>query len=125
MPAKKVLLVDDSASSRLMHRILISQRTGCEVICATDGAEALRAVANEIPDLILMDVMMPTIDGLEVCRRVRQDERTRGVPVILLTFKTDADSEKLGFESGCNEYLKKPIEESQLLQVLTRYLSRN
>jgi CheY-like chemotaxis protein len=125
MPAKKILLVDDSASSRLMHRILISQRTGCEVICAKDGAEALRLVADEVPDLILMDVMMPAIDGLEVCRRVRQDERTRGVPVILLTFKTDADSEKLGFESGCNEYLKKPLEESQLLQVLNRYLSRN
>jgi CheY-like chemotaxis protein len=123
--SKKILLVDDSATSRLMHRMLISQKTGCVVICAKDGAEALQVVASESPDLILMDVMMPGIDGLEVCRRIRQDERTRGVPVILLTFRIDPDSIKLGFESGCNEYLKKPVEESQLLQVLSRYLARN
>lgn len=123
--SKKILLVDDSATSRLMNRILISRKTGCEVICAKDGAEALRVVAREGPDLILMDVMMPGIDGLEVCRRIRQDERTREVPVILLTFRIDPESIKLGFESGCNEYLKKPVEESQLLQVLSRYLARN
>jgi CheY-like chemotaxis protein len=123
--SKKILLVDDSATSRVMHRILISQKTGYEVICAQDGAEALKLVASEHPDLILMDVMMPVIDGLEVCRKIRQNERTRGMPVILLTFKTDPESEKLGFESGCNEYLKKPVEESQLLHVLGRYLSRN
>jgi CheY-like chemotaxis protein len=123
--SKKILLVDDSATSRLMHRILISQNTGYEVICAKDGAEALQVIARESPDLILMDVMMPLIDGLEVCRRIRQNERTRGVPVILLTFRTDPDSVKLGFESGCNEYLKKPVEESQLLHVLSSYLARN
>ena len=122
---KKILLVDDSATSRLMHRILIAQKTGFEVICAKDGVEALKVVANENPDLILMDVMMPVIDGLEVCRRVRKDERTRTLPVILLTFKSDPASEKLGFESGCNEYLKKPVEESQLLLVLNRYLPPN
>lgn len=122
MPTKKILLVDDSPTSRLMHRTLISQRTGHEVVCAQDGVEALKMVASESPDLILMDVMMPAMDGLEVCRRLRGDERTRGVPVILLTFKTDADSVKLGFDCGCNEYLKKPVEESQLLQALNRYL---
>jgi CheY-like chemotaxis protein len=122
---KKILLVDDSATSRLMHRTLISQKTGHQVICAQDGSEALKLAASENPDLILMDVMMPAMDGLEVCRRLRQDERTRKVPVILLTFKTDADSVKLGFESGCNEYLKKPLEENQLLQALNRYLSQN
>jgi CheY-like chemotaxis protein len=122
---KKILLVDDSASSRLMHRILISQKTGYDVICAKDGAEALKVLASDKPDLILMDVMMPVMDGLEVCRRIRQNERTRAVPVILLTFKTDPDSVKVGFESGCNEYLRKPVEESQLLNVLRNYLARN
>ena len=123
--SKTILLVDDSATSRLMHRTLISQKTGYEVICAGDGAQALRVIATTIPDLILMDVMMPLMDGLEVCRRIRQDERTRKVPVILLTFRTDANSVKLGFDSGCNEYLKKPVEESQLLQLLSTYLARN
>jgi CheY-like chemotaxis protein len=125
MSTKKILLVDDSATSRLMHRTLIAQRTGHGVICAKDGAEALELVASENPDLILMDVSMPTMDGLEVCRRIRQNECTRGVPVILLTFKTDPDSVRLGFDSGCNEYLKKPVEESQLLQALSRHLPQN
>jgi CheY-like chemotaxis protein len=123
--AKTILLVDDSPTSRLMHRTLISQKTGYDVICAADGAQALRVMATRTPDLVLMDVMMPLMDGLEVCRRIRQDERTRTVPVIFLTFRTDASSVKLGFESGCNEYLKKPVEESQLLQLLSTYLARN
>lgn len=123
MSSKKILLVDDSTTSRLMHRMLISQRTGHTVICATDGGEALRLISIDKPDLILMDVMMPGIDGLEVCRRLRKEERTRAVPVILLTFKTDPESVKLGFDSGCNEYLKKPVEEEQLLLALNRYLS--
>jgi CheY-like chemotaxis protein len=122
---KKILLVDDSATSRSMYRMLISRKTPYEVICATDGTEALRVIERETPDLILMDVMMPSIDGLEVCRRIRQNERTRGVPVIFLTFRIDSTSVKLGFESGCNEYLKKPVEEGQLLQVLGTYLACN
>jgi CheY-like chemotaxis protein len=122
---KKILLVDDSATSRLMYRMLISRKTPYEVICATDGTEALRVMERETPDLILMDVMMPSMDGLEVCRRIRQNERTRGVPVIFLTFRIDPTSVKLGFESGCNEYLKKPVEEGQLLQVLGTYLACN
>jgi CheY-like chemotaxis protein len=122
---KKILLVDDSATSRLMYRTLISRKTPYEVICATDGTEALRVIERETPDLVLMDVMMPSIDGLEVCRRIRQNERTRGVPVIFLTFRIDSTSVKLGFESGCNEYLKKPVEEGQLLQVLGTYLACN
>jgi CheY-like chemotaxis protein len=122
---KKILLVDDSATSRLMHRMLISQKTGFEVICAKDGEEALSTLANTIPDLVLMDVMMPGISGVEVCQRIRQDERTRRLPVILLTFKTDPDSVKVGFENGCSEYLKKPVEASQLLDVLNRYLTRD
>jgi CheY-like chemotaxis protein len=125
MPVKKILLVDDSATSRLLHRTLISQKTGHEVACAKDGPEALKLMAKETPALVVMDVMMPAMDGLEVCRKIRADERTRAVPVIFLTFKTDPESVRLGFESGCNEYLKKPVEESQLLQAVNRYLSRN
>jgi CheY-like chemotaxis protein len=122
--SKTILLVDDSPTSRLMHRTLISQKTGYEVVCAADGAQALRVIAAKTPDLIVMDVMMPVIDGLEVCRRLRQDDRTRKVPVFFLTFRTDADSVKLGFDSGCNEYLKKPVEASQLVQLLNTYLAK-
>ena len=120
--SKKILLVDDSASSRLMNKMMISQKTTFEVICAKDGAEALTLVASASPDLVLMDVMMPGIDGLKVCEQIRSGGHMRGVPVILLTFKTDQESEKLGFASGCTEYLKKPVDEEKLLETLNRYL---
>ena len=122
--SKTILLVDDSSTSRLMHRTLISQRTDYEVVCAADGAQALRVIATKTPDLIIMDVMMPVTDGLEICRRLRRDDRTRNVPIFFLTFRIDADSVKLGFDSGCNEYLKKPVEESQLMQLLNTYLAK-
>jgi CheY-like chemotaxis protein len=123
MASKKILLVDDSITSRLLHRALISQKTKYEVICAKDGLEALQLVTSEKPDLVLMDVMMPTVDGIEVCRRLRREESTRTVPIILLTFKIDEESEKRGYESGCNEYLRKPVEEVLLVQTLQRYLA--
>jgi CheY-like chemotaxis protein len=119
---KKILIVDDSSTSRLMHRYLISKNTDCEILCASDGGEALRVADDQQPDLILMDVMMPDIDGLEVCRRLRKNVRTQKVPVILLTFKSGDDSAAEGRESGANEYLKKPVEETLLIQALRRYL---
>jgi CheY-like chemotaxis protein len=119
---KKVLIVDDSSTSRLMHRYLITKNADCEVFCASDGSEALRVAADKQPDLIVMDVMMPDIDGLEVCRRLRKDARTQKVPIILLTFKSGEESAVEGRKSGANEYLQKPVEESLLIQALRRYL---
>lgn len=120
--AKKVLIVDDSSTSRVMHRYLITKNTNCEVLCAADGVEALKLAAEQRPDLILMDVMMPNLDGLEVCRRLRSDARTHAVPVVLLTFQRGEGSEATGRESGANEYLTKPVEEALLLATIRRYI---
>jgi DNA-binding response OmpR family regulator len=120
---KKILIVDDSSTSRVMHRYLITKNTGYEVVCAADGAEALKIAGTEQLDLILMDVMMPHMDGFEVCKRLRKDAKTQTVPVILLTFKTGADSAVTGRDCGANEYLTKPVEEAALLQALKRYLN--
>lgn len=105
-----------------MHRFLITKNTDCDIICASDGSEALKVAHDQRPDLILMDVMMPDIDGLEVCRRLRKDVRTQKVPVILLTFKGGEGSAVEGRESGANEYLQKPVEEALLIQAVRRYL---
>jgi len=119
---KKILIVDDSPTSRVMHRHLIASKTNYEVVCATDGRQALDLVEKEGPDLVLMDVMMPGVDGLEVCRRLRKNARTQALPVVLLTFKTGDDCAANGRESGANEYLTKPVDEDVLLRTLKRYL---
>src|SRR5215470_11790528 len=119
--AKKILLVDDSATTRMTNRIMIARKTAHEVVCAADGSEALRLAARERPDLVLMDVMMPGIDGLEVCRRMRKDFGA-GLPIVLLTFRIDEASISEGYNSGCTAYLKKPKTENDLLATLNQYL---
>lgn len=120
--AKKILIVDDSSTSRVMHRYLITKNTDYDVICAANGTQALDMAVSERPDLILMDVMMPDVDGLEVCRRLRKETRTHSVPVVLLTFKSGEEAVAVGRQSGANEYLSKPVEEKVLLNTLKRYL---
>jgi CheY-like chemotaxis protein len=119
---KKVLLVDDSATSRVMHRIIVAKHTNYTVVCAQDGDQALKLASSEKPDLILMDIMMPGLDGLEVCRRLREQKETSSVPIVMLTFRMGEESEQKGFASGCTAYLTKPVEEKKLLTTLQRYL---
>jgi two-component system cell cycle response regulator len=119
---KKVLLVDDSITTRMTNRTIIARRTGHDVVCAANGAEALKLVGSEHPDLVLMDVMMPGMDGLEVCRRLRQEHSTAHLPIVLLTFRVDDGSIVAGFDSGCTAYLKKPVVEAELLDALKQYL---
>jgi CheY-like chemotaxis protein len=119
---KKILLVDDSLTTRMTNRTIISRRTGHDVVCAANGPEALKMVGAERPDLVLMDVMMPGMDGLEVCRRLRQEGSTANLPIVLLTFRVDDQSIVDGFDSGCTVYLKKPLVETELLQALKKYL---
>jgi two-component system cell cycle response regulator len=119
---KKVLLVDDSATSLLMNQIVITRKTPHEVLTAESGPEGLRLAALNRPDLILLDVMMPGMDGLEVCRNLRTKSETAKVPIVLLTYRSGDDIVKRGFESGCTAYLNKPIEDAKLLQTVASYL---
>jgi CheY-like chemotaxis protein len=120
--AKRILLVEDSDTTRLSHRIMIMRRTGYEVITVANGIEALKLAAAQKPDLVLMDVMMPGMDGLEVCRRLRKQEATADVPIVLLTFRVGEESVSEGYASGCTAYLKKPVEVTQLVDTLRQYL---
>jgi CheY-like chemotaxis protein len=120
--AKKILLVEDSDTTRLTHRVMITRRTGYEVITVANGTEALKLAVAQKPDLVLMDVMMPGMDGLEVCRRMRKHEATAKVPIVLLTFRIGEESVSEGFASGCTAYLKKPVEVDELVDTLRRHL---
>jgi len=118
----KVLIVDDSLTSRLINRTMIAKHPGYEVVSAQNGLEGLHMVVSEKPDLILLDVMMPGIDGFEVCRRLRKDGCPAAIPIVLLTFRISDDAVRTGFESGCTAYLKKPVQELELMTTLQHCL---
>lgn len=103
-----ILLVDDTADNLTLMNDLLKDRYKIKI--ANSGAKALRITQVEIPpDLILLDVMMPEMDGHEVCRILKSDARTRDIPVIFLTAKSDPADEKMGLELGAVDYLTKPI----------------
>jgi CheY-like chemotaxis protein len=89
---------------------------------ARDGSEALAQAEAERPDLILMDLVMPRMDGLQAVRRLRANEATRLIPVIMVTTLGEADSMEAGFEAGCSDYVTKPIEATLLLAKVRDHL---
>uniref|UniRef100_C6DYU0 Response regulator receiver protein n=1 Tax=Geobacter sp. (strain M21) TaxID=443144 RepID=C6DYU0_GEOSM len=107
MIKKKLLVVDDTPENLIiLYKIL---RKEYEVLGANSGKEALLALAENLPDLILLDVMMPEMDGLEVCRILKDDSRYRDIPVIFITALSDEVDESRGFEAGAVDYLSKPV----------------
>jgi CheY-like chemotaxis protein len=92
------------------------------LLTARNGHEALEKARQEAPDLILMDVVMPRMTGLEACKALRQDEKTRELPIILVTTKGQEHDVDAGFKSGCSDYLTKPINGLELLTMLKSYL---
>jgi putative two-component system response regulator len=118
----RVLVVDDTESVRSLFRKLLSS-DGHEVVSAADGAAALEAVQRHRPDVVLLDVDMPAMDGLEVCRRLKADPGTRLTPVVMVTGQTDLSDRLRGIEAGADEFLSKPVH-PQELRVRVRSLSR-
>ena len=122
MASKKILLVDDSCTARLVNRMIFSQKSNYELISAVDGQEAVERARQDKPDLILMDIMMPRMTGLEACRAIKQDKETAGIPVILLTTRGEESYVQEGYASGCSDYLTKPVNDAELLDLLKAYL---
>ncbi|MBD1839078.1 two-component system response regulator [Coleofasciculus sp. FACHB-64] len=109
----KILVVDDHPSSRMTAVALLSVE-GYEVLEAESGPDALKRVVECNPDLILLDVMMPGMDGFEVCRKLKQDEQTRLIPVVFITALNDRRSRILGIEAGGDDFLTKPFDRLEL-----------
>lgn len=105
----KLLLVDDDADIRLVARMAL-KRAGFDVRVATNGAEALAAAATDRPDVILLDWMMPEMDGPEVCRRLKNDPSLDGVPVIFLTARSQSAEIARGLALGAAGYIVKPFD---------------
>lgn len=113
-PPPRVLVVDDvPANLALMRHVL--EGGGYEVALAEDGPEALANIKAKLPDLILLDIMMPGMDGFEVCQRLKADEATRNIPVLFMTALSDIEDKTRGFDSGGVDYIVKPINTKEVL----------
>jgi DNA-binding response OmpR family regulator len=111
---KRILAVDDEP--HILKLVAFSLKSGgYEVLEATDGLSAISVVQAEQPDLVLMDVMMPTLDGYEACRRLKADPATADIPVIMLTAKTQSTEHKTGYDVGAADYITKPFTPKDLV----------
>jgi CheY-like chemotaxis protein len=120
--AKKILLVDDSKTALMMERMILERHTPYQCVTAMDGLEAVAKANDERPDLILMDVVMPQMNGFDACKKMRQQESTREIPIVLLTTRGEESYMEAGFQSGCNDYLTKPVNGEELVKLLQSYL---
>lgn len=110
---QSVLVVDDEPMARTLLRLMLV-RAGFNVFEAEDGFDALEKVRINRPDIILLDVMMPGMDGFSVCEAIRDDPETADLPIIMLSAKTDLDSINQGLRAGATVYLTKPISPEEL-----------
>jgi DNA-binding response OmpR family regulator len=122
-PAPRVLVADDEEDVRELVAYRLT-RSGYEVIAAADGQEAFRLAREQPPDLMVLDVMMPRLDGYELTRRLRAEESLRSIPVILLTARSQESDVGRGFEVGADDYLKKPFSPDELVARVRAVLGR-
>ena len=123
MPSKILIVDDDTDSLKLIGLML--QRQGYEVATAASGTQALQAAVSQNPDLIILDVMMPDMDGYTVCRNLRNDQRTVDIPILMFTAKTLVDDKVAGFEAGADDYLTKPTHPAELAARVQAILARS
>lgn len=122
--AERILIVDDDADSLKMIGLML-QRQGYEVLAASNGQQALNQARSDSPNLIILDIMMPDMDGYEVCRRLRHDPATQTIPIIMFTAKTLVDDKVAGFEAGADDYLTKPTHPAELASRVKAVLARS
>ncbi len=111
---KRILVIDDLPENVFLLKDRL-EHEGYEVLTADCGNSGIEKATDEIPDLILLDVMMPDINGFEVCKTLVNDSRTSGIPILLVTAKTDAEDTKEGLDAGAFDYIKKPINKIELI----------
>jgi two-component system alkaline phosphatase synthesis response regulator PhoP len=109
-----VLVVDDNQQNLELLQVYLED-VDCRTIPARDGHEALEIVAKDVPDLILLDVMMPKMSGFEVCKRLKNDPRTSDIPIIMVTALNEFGDIERGIDSGTDDFLSKPVNKLELL----------
>jgi len=122
--AEKILIIDDDLDTLRLVGLML-QRQGYQITAATNGQQGLEKAFEETPQLILLDIMMPDMDGYEVARRLRADPKTVDIPILMFTAKTQLDDKVAGFEVGADDYLTKPTHPSELQSHVKALLARN
>ena len=118
-----VMVVDDSLTVRKITGRLLA-REGYQVLLAKDGVEALEQLLDIVPDVMLVDIEMPRMDGFDLTRNVRADERLKSIPIIMITSRTAEKHRTYAFEIGVNHYLGKPYQEDELLGLVADYVTK-
>ena len=121
MPGK-ILVIDDEEDIQLLVKMSLEFTSGHEVIQANNGLKGIEMAEREHPDAILLDVMMPKLDGIETYRRLQSNTETKDIPVIFLTAKTQSKEVKLGLQLGAKAYLTKPFDGGELNEELAKVL---
>ncbi len=117
---KRVLVVDDTPENLQFLVVLLKDKYA--VVAATSGQKAIEIAKNSKPDLILLDIIMPQMDGYEVCRLLKSEPVTSSIPVVFVTSKNDIFDDTIGYSVGASEYLTKPIEPDLLIATVEAYL---
>jgi CheY-like chemotaxis protein len=117
----RILIVDDTETMRLYEQMML-QGQGYELDIAGNGAEAIEKIKKVKPDLVLLDIMMPEMDGIECCRYIRADESMSDIKIVMVTTKSEYEKVKEAFVAGCDDYVTKPIDRVELLSKLKELL---
>lgn len=123
MDRKRILVVDDEIY--IVHILEFSlTMEGYTILTAFDGEEALRVIEKERPDLVVLDIMMPKLDGYEVCQRLRKDDRFSTLPIVLLSAKGRSIDREVGLQAGADDYITKPFSPRKLIEKIRELLER-
>jgi DNA-binding response OmpR family regulator len=123
MEKRKILVVDDEVD--LVKTIKFSlELEGYKVLVSYNGEDALNQARKENPDLLLLDIMLPKLDGYKVCRLLKFDEQYKHIPILMMTAKTQEKDKLMGKETGANEYITKPFDMEELMEKVKTYLNK-
>jgi twitching motility two-component system response regulator PilG len=117
----KILIVEDEESLLRLESILLTSK-GYDVVGASNGQQALDVILSDRPDLVLLDIMLPEIDGFEVCNRIKSNPETEGIPVIMVTAKKTGDDMARGEAVGADWYITKPFKSAMVIETIQRFL---
>ncbi|MGE5619428.1 MAG: response regulator [Sphingomonadaceae bacterium] len=110
MEQRPILIVEDEPDNQEIVRAVVEDMVGCRAVLASDGVEALSKVSDELPCLVLLDLMLPKMDGYEVARRLKRDPRSRDIPIIAITALARPADRSKALDSGCDDYVDKPFD---------------
>jgi twitching motility two-component system response regulator PilG len=122
MKGSRILVVEDEESLLKLESILLTSK-GYEVTGVTDGKAAMEVLASNRPDLVVLDIMLPDIDGFEICRRIKENPETRKIPVLMLTAKKNSQDFARGAQVGADAYITKPFKAAKVVEMIEGLLA--